>query len=387
MNDVKTNDYNNPKINKYFCINVWRKLMPVIFVDEAGYTGENLLDANQPVFALSSLCLPEEECQELKDKYFGEIKATEIKYSLVKRNPLQQQALLDFLNDIRNRAEAVKLVIVNKKYAVLTKIVDLIVEPAMRREGLDLYDRGGNIAFSNLLYHILPVMEGKEFFDKVLNLFQKMMRSRRLYDYVVFYGTVLGHKYKHSDSEQVFKFAMLGGYRDVGLQILNSPKRTLDLAVTSALTLMALWRKDIKDGSGITLIHDRSSQMAGQRHIWDALVDPKISAQEVGYDVRTYSFPIAVTETYAEEDSKDWAGLQLADLIAGAAAEFANWLLSGESKDESFAFEINRILNSGDFYIHQTWATDNITPESLGTTGGNVFPFDKFEEIISKQTS
>lgn len=71
--------------------------MPTIFVDEAGYTGRNLLDPDQPIFSLASVNLQERECQEIKHRYFGFINANELKYSSVKKSPKQRESLLKFL--------------------------------------------------------------------------------------------------------------------------------------------------------------------------------------------------------------------------------------------------------------------------------------------------
>lgn len=254
----------------------------------------------------------------------------------------------------------------------------------MKRDGLDLYERGGNIAFSNLIYLALPAFEGQDFFDEILSLFQKMMISRSLFDHIVFFNTVLNHSYKYSDAEFMFKFAIRAGYYSGGLGILTVPKNTLNLAVTAALALMNLWRKDIKDGEGITLIHDKSTQMLSQKSFWDALVDPAIPIHEVGYDRRKYNFPIAVTETFANENSKEWAGLQIADLLAGAAAEGARWLLDENRKNEGMGYELDQILNNNLFHTHSIWPSSEVDPEVIGTGEKGGVTYDKISEMLAR---
>jgi hypothetical protein len=56
----------------------WGDGLSTIFVDECGYTGQNLLDAVQPIFALASLNLSELDCIDLKNNFFGRVKSVEL---------------------------------------------------------------------------------------------------------------------------------------------------------------------------------------------------------------------------------------------------------------------------------------------------------------------
>ena len=59
--------------------------MQTIFLDESGYTGEHLLDTDQPIFALASHHISERSCEELKRRFFGRVQARELKYSQLRR--------------------------------------------------------------------------------------------------------------------------------------------------------------------------------------------------------------------------------------------------------------------------------------------------------------
>ena len=52
-----------------------------IFLDESGYTGHDLVNERQPAFVVATLCLEEDECQELKQKFFSDIHAKELKHA------------------------------------------------------------------------------------------------------------------------------------------------------------------------------------------------------------------------------------------------------------------------------------------------------------------
>ncbi len=55
--------------------------MITIFMDESGYTGQNLLEPDQPFFVLATLFGTEEDLEKLKTTFFNGIQPTELKYS------------------------------------------------------------------------------------------------------------------------------------------------------------------------------------------------------------------------------------------------------------------------------------------------------------------
>lgn len=358
--------------------------MPTIFLDEAGYTGRNLLDPAQPIFTLASLCCPEDVCKDLKQKFFNKVKAAELKYTSLARRHSGQQMVLAFLRELAEHPDRVKLAIADKEYVLVTKMVDVIVEPAMHMDGIDAYDRGFNIILSNIFYSLIPSLGGRDFFRKLLSHFQQMMQSREPDDYRKFFGLIVDREFEDSTLEEFLWFLRAGHYK-LNVDILDAPTHTLDFAMSLTLSLMTLWREDIKDGSGITLIHDASSAMARDKDIWDSLVNPDITPQIVGYDVRKVQFPISVTETHAE-DSKNWVGLQLADIVAGATAASARWLAEGSDVKDKYLYEVNELINSESYNKFVIWPSNKFTPEELGTVGENATPLvDAVTKILMER--
>jgi len=48
-------------------------------MDECGYTGQDLLSAEQPIFTMATFRADEEECRALKRKFFADVRADELK--------------------------------------------------------------------------------------------------------------------------------------------------------------------------------------------------------------------------------------------------------------------------------------------------------------------
>jgi hypothetical protein len=341
--------------------------MSTIFIDECGYTGQNLLDEVQPIFTLASLNLSELDCQDLKADFFGRVKSTELKYSALSRRPAQQEMILDFVKKLAEKPDLVKFAFAHKQFVLVTKMVEMLVEPVCHEDGMDLYDKGGNLALSNLLFYTLPVLGEENFFDNLLNTFQDMMRSRTEEAYNAFFGLIFVEKYSGT-LDQLLNF-FRRSHIEFGYELLKT-KDHLDIAVSLTLVLMSLWRQDVDDN--LILIHDRSSAMAKERKIWDAIVDPNLPPIEVGYDRRKAQLPIGVVKT-CSEDSKSWAGLQLVDILAGSFTRCARWLAEGGRNEDSFGKNLTKMIGES-FYCFPIFPEKKFTPEQLGATESNAVP-------------
>lgn len=338
--------------------------MSTIFLDECGYTGQDLLNPVQPLFTLASLNLSESECQDLKQLFFSNVQSTELKYSSLSRRPKQQQMIIEFLKELSGKPELVKLSVAHKQYVLVTKMIEMIVEPVCQDSGINIYDRGGNISLANLMFYTLPVFGGVEFFQNLLKCFQDMIRLRTEEAYRNFFEPLFTKQYSEDLDE------LLGFFRashiNFGHELLDIPDH-LDIAVSSTFALMFEWRKDINDD--IVLVHDASSAMAKEKKIWDIIVNPNLSPIEVGYDRRKTQFPIRVVKT-CSEDSKKWAGLQLVDILAGACTRCARWLNDGGSIDDTFGKELTEIVGNS-FVCFSIAPQKKFTPDALGTIGDN----------------
>jgi len=134
----------------------------------------------------------------------------------------------------------------------------------------------------------------------------------------------------------------------------------LDLALAIALLVMSAWRGVI-DGP-IHVVHDKSSNMRRQENIWEKLMDPNLAKVNPGYDHRRLNFPIAATTEFAS--SSDWAGLQLADILAGAinVSTMANF---GFCQQSPYTEEIREVMHDLPIF-YQIVPEPKVTPAELG---------------------
>lgn len=106
---------------------------------------------------------------------------------------------------------------------------------------------------------------------------------------------------------------------------------------------MAKWRADTT--GPLYLIHDMSSPMVKQKQLWDKLTDPSLPAAQGGYGQKRMKFPIAVERTDFET-SHNWAGLQLADIVAGAITLSAKWSIEGRDSSDQYPQRVLRVMDT-----------------------------------------
>lgn len=359
--------------------------MAIIFLDESGYTVRNLLDSAQPTFTLATIKCSELEAQNFKTRFFNEVQAAELHYSKMKKRPRQQSMIIKFLKELLNNPGLVKVKIVHKRYALYYRLIDTIVEPAANKDGINFYQDGRIIDLTNTFYYDFPTAAGTDYADNLLRQFQEMMDKLDLPSFNRFFLPILNDKYKQPYEVMIqsinehpldfFLWHLQKGYDSLGFELVKQAIATfrplkahpLDLGLVSAFHLTALWRSDITEP--ISLIHDKSSKMATSEHIWNTLVDPDVSPKtiHIGYGDLTITFPIGVKTTRLE-DSRDWIGLQLADILAGAANQWAKWIHDGRKlndDDDLFSKRLDEIIPA--FPMMAFWPSPEIHPESRRT--------------------
>lgn len=209
--------------------------------DEAGNTGADLLNSDQPVFSLASVSLTHAEADELLAP-IRTPQTGELKFSRLKRSDSGCRRLLKLLTSPALTSENVSLSLFHKRFVAIAKIFDLLIEPLAHRDGHDFLKQGFNLAYSNLLYVCLPVYFGSDNVDSLLAAFINMFRQRTSESVSSFY--IIAHDLfdKHSTSAIAGPFApVLNSERMIG-EILNyNGKLALDPAIPAFFQQCATW--------------------------------------------------------------------------------------------------------------------------------------------------
>jgi len=363
--------------------------MPLVFVDETGYTGPDLLNRAQPVFVLASHSYEEEEARSIKDQFFGKVRARELKHAAMHTRPRQQDMILGFLDYLTSNQDRIGFAYAHKPFCVVTKAVDLIIEPSMHEHRVNLYHRGGNIALSNMLYFITRSLGGEAYLRELLEALQGFVRQPSSATYTVLERaleskTGLRRGGRHSPKPLSETLGLLHlpllamDVRDLA----RLSSEDLEICFTFALCLMRSWAQRL--GQDILLIHDASSEMSKQRGLWEKIVSPHVPPVTVGWDRRTMQFPIRVRETRFE-CSRDWAGLQLADIMAGALSELLRSIAEPEGARSDYAKKLCAVLGEWSCEEH-VWPEAKFTPRELETDGDFANdPLQHMMDLVSRR--
>jgi uncharacterized protein DUF3800 len=352
--------------------------VPIVFLDECGFTGEDLADPEQPVFVVASHNLSDEDAAEVRGKFFGSAKAEELKHSRLQRRETYRAAILRALSELLER-DVVRVTLAHKPFVLVAKIVDWLLEPAFHADGFDMYEDGACLAFANGIYMCLAA-EDKGLLESVTRSFQCAARARDPMEVREFYTLLLSARFAKAVGrihEMIeFAHARLGdGW------LLNLPRPAIDISVTVALQTCYSWRV-----AGLThfeVVHDRSSAMARDRAVWDAITSRDAPPAVIGNGAVQIPFPIGVEGTRFE-DSKQHVALQVADVVAGAAARWGSWVAKGKPTDDRYGASLHEM-----FMAHfkqavagMIWPTDSVEPKRAPANVVN--PVDYLMNVVAR---
>jgi hypothetical protein len=126
-------------------------------IDESGYTGFDLLNAQQPFQGASAIAIDDEDAARLIREHFPRMQAPELKYSQLSRRPAYAQRLIALQRDVLNHFKCVPYVC-DKRFLLLLMFIDYAVEPFYYARGMDFYQDGQNYALASVLYSAGPAL-------------------------------------------------------------------------------------------------------------------------------------------------------------------------------------------------------------------------------------
>lgn len=305
-----------------------------IYFDEAGNSGQNLLDNEQPIYVLVSHNFSIEEAEDILKPLSTE--SDEIHFNKIRKYPKYQKPIETILNDSRINYGRVKIAYYNKKFALCAHLVDQLVETTFFNVGLPYYENGLNIMFAQSLYFQAALFESKEEYTELLMLFQKMIRNKDSLSIENFYQKANNIFENISETgEKNFFYPILESKKYI-VEILDAiNKFSIDLALPSLTLLSDIWAKT--ENVKIKIIHDDSKQVLFWKEfinfLSNEIVEEKI---EVGFDERKMTFPLQI-ESVEMVDSKHSIQIQLSDLIGSAFAHYAKNILLEVNKHDTMA--------------------------------------------------
>ena len=297
----------------------------MIFCDESGFTGTNLLDEDQPSFSYVSNNFSKEEALELLAIFDTGQTKSEVKFSKIKK--LKDVALRYekfFTSEILTN-DRIVISLYNKEFYLITKFVDTIIEPILYRQGYDLYKDRMNLKTSLFLYFVLQ----KQRKDKIdfLNSFNNLIRYQNVENLEEF--KLISQNLMDKTNNEKLK-NILAEYHDVSTDIILkdiSADKMYDTITTAIYEHINVWgkRKNLyninvdKETKLLDLYIDHTKSLAHESFA-DCIKNMKANVgdriEKIGNLKEKYLLPLPV-QNYNLVNSKDFIQIQVSDLLAG----------------------------------------------------------------------
>jgi hypothetical protein len=100
-----------------------------VFLDEAGYTGPDLINRDQPAFVLASTVLTADDCCAMLDEHFGSGRDGEIKHTRLAKTNHGRAQLLHFFEALLRAPEEACFFGFHKEFILLALLIDFWLEP------------------------------------------------------------------------------------------------------------------------------------------------------------------------------------------------------------------------------------------------------------------
>ena len=290
-----------------------------VYVDEAGFTGANLLDPDQSELVFAAVAISEAEAAQIRSEIVARsnTQATELKGRNLIGRPKGRTAITWLLE---NTAEYVKVAASNKKYALAGKFFEYIFEPVLAAKNRLFYERDFHKFVAMALY--LPFAVGRADATHVFESFQQLVRYPGYAKVVNLYPPIELQIDEQDPLCQMLTFALCHqGRIETELQAIAQsetyPGWGLELSATSVHCLLAGWGEE---HNSLRVYCDDSKPLAASREIFDQMV----GRQDKFYAGFGYhgdrSLIYNLSEPIAFVNSKQFPGIQIADIWATTLA-------------------------------------------------------------------
>jgi hypothetical protein len=269
----------------------------------------------------------------------------------------------------------------HKRFMAVAKLVDLLIEPLVHSDGIDLYERGGNVALANMLNICIPAFLGRTLFDLLVNHFVEMIRRPSHQGIENFYSLLIRMTEKNRQEDFAADLALILATREIAEAYKDRwDGSDLDPAIPALVEHASIWTARLCEP--FRLIHDNSHPIAGEQLILEALMSETEERVEIGYDRRKSVFPIAAREIELH-DSADWPQLQVADILASAAAYKLRAIIRDEMGEFCVRLSDTNVLSEPHRAI---WPSTKVTPQELGMTEvGGIDAADYMGDYMAKR--
>lgn len=290
-------------------------------IDESGYTGFDLLNADQRLQGATAIAIKNDEAAALIKEYFPKLQASELKYRSLSRRPANHPRLLALLRNLLGNYKSVTYVC-EKRFLLILMFLDYAVEPWYYERGLDFYKDGQNYSMGSLLAVAGPTLLGKPEFEALLNAFQRAVKKKTpaaLHDLVT-----AARRTKWQNFPEAIGPLACDAAPEC-LSAIATPGVTTDAALVVLYSLIS--RMEVMSSSPYRVEHDQSKNLETYHDLLQRFIDHEGEIELRQTAIAKFKFPLKLTEV-TQVNSKASPAVQLSDVMIGAALEAANTMTS-----------------------------------------------------------
>ena len=301
-----------------------------VYLDESGFTGNNLLDNDQPIFVVSAVSIGAVEAAELVAEVVEEFQldALELKGSRLCDFLKGQQAVVKILTSLAGKF---RFVVINKRYAAACKVFEYLIEPTISECGWFFYSQKLNYFVADEIYYRTKT-EYKE-------ILANLSIAIRKCDPEIAFNTL--EALSDSKGEPAVlrllkevvannRAAILDEFKS--LKELDSARWVMDLSSTALFSLLCTWAEQ---DCPLDVHCDDSKPLASIVPGLSARIGAKSDMLELPSGDKYKLFVLA--NAIKLENSSEIPGLQLADVVASSV------MMAMKSPNSDFSHKVQAL--------------------------------------------
>ncbi|TYC79398.1 DUF3800 domain-containing protein, partial [Novosphingobium sp. BW1] len=300
-----------------------------IYLDESGFTGDDLYNPDQRFFTIASTIIEDEEAREMLARCFPRYQGDEYKFTNIWKRESSRDGLRVLAAEIPRFADRAFVWIIDKRFCLLTKLVDYLVEPGAYEAGFDWYADGWGLRYLNTIHRDLVTHGADELYDSMIRSWDAFARDPT--------DARLDVLKEHLERGKGTTEAPLPGLFDLllrGLEHFRATNPNLahftdssEIQVTSVFSSITWWRQHRSED--FALVHDESSAFLKRRDLWETMLRDNFVAPPFPIaDGTEVELPLRVRSSNSVR-SHDSHSVQLCDILAGLLAKAGPGLVGG----------------------------------------------------------
>jgi hypothetical protein len=342
-------------------------------VDESGYTGYDLLNADQHFQGATAIAISDEDARRLIKEHFPRLQAEELKYRSLAKRPSNHARLMAIQRELIENYKCVTY-ICDKRFLLALMFVDYAVEPHYYERGYDLYADGQNYSLASLIYTVGPAVLGKAY-NNLMSCFQRAIKDKtpQSLDDLIKASRSKGWERIPEAFGPLAQFAS-----PECLAAIATPGVTTDAALIVLQSLIS--RMEVMADGTYCVEHDQSKNLLTYHELLKKFINHNESVTFKQSEIASFTFPLKL-QSVTQVDSKLSPAVQLADVMIGAAIEAAN-TIQGIRRGELDAIEVlslypeNQLIHllpSTDFEAQKKYRKNTQAAEMIDYFGSKFF--------------